>query len=226
MVAVASNFSAPMKTLVEIFMNVSGHKVVLCFGSTGMLYTQIHNGAPYHMFFAADADRPILLEKEGLIIAGSRMTYAIGRIALWSADKAVIDRDGAVLGSGNLVRLALANPRLAPYGVAAVETLKNMEVYERVKEGIVFGENISQTYQFIYTGNIKFGFVSLSQIVKDGLITSGSYWLVPQNLHSPLKQDAVILGLAKGQPAAAEFLIWIKSEVATKIISSFGYTLP
>ncbi|MCZ4279359.1 molybdate ABC transporter substrate-binding protein [Kiloniella laminariae] len=233
-VAVASNFKTTAEALVRAYSLKSGHEVVLSSGSTGKLYTQIKNGAPFEVFLAADSLRAALSEKNGLAVAGSRFTYARGRIALWSnrADLAGLGPD--YLKGDKVTRLAIANPKTAPYGQAAVEMLKNLRLYEAVKHKIVQGENIAQTYQFVYSGNAEVGVVALSQIVSQALQQQktvatqnseigGVSWVVPEHLYQPIDQQAVLLIKGQGNPAATAFVAYLKSDEAAAIIQSFGY---
>ena len=185
-VAVAANFSAPIKVIATEFERESGHKLLISTGSTGKLYTQIHNGAPFQVLLSADAATPVKLEREGLAVAGSRQTYAIGRLALWSAQPGMVDAEGAVLKRGDFDKLAIANPKLAPYGAAAVEVLRVLGLEQALAPKFVMGENIAQTWQFVATGNAQLGFVAVSQIMKDGKIDQGSAWIVPQSNYTPI----------------------------------------
>lgn len=223
-VAVASNFAAPMQKIATAFELKTGHKVVLSSGATGKFYTQISNGAPFEILLAADNETPARLEKEGLAVPGSRFTYAIGALALWSAQADGVDKNGDVLRQGKFEHLALANPKLAPYGQAAVETLKALKLAQQLAPRWVMGENIAQTYQFISTGNAELGFVALSQVFENGKLKSGSVWLVPAVLHQPLRQDAVLLQTGKNNPSARALLRYLQSDAAKAIIAASGYT--
>jgi len=224
-VAVAANFTAPMQKIATAFEQDTGHKAVLAFGSTGKFYAQIKNGAPFQMLLAADDETPARLDKEGLAAPGSRFTYAIGKLVLWSAQAGLVDDQGAVLRTGGFERIAVADPRLAPYGAAAVETLNRLGMLQTLEPRFVRGENIGQTYQFVATGNAALGFVALSQVMVDGRITKGSAWLVPSELHTPIRQDAVILNTAKDNAAAAALASYLRSDKARAIIRSYGYAL-
>ena len=224
-VAVASNFAAPMQLIAALFERDTGHKATLAFGATGKFYAQIINGAPFEVFLAADDEMPAKLENEGLAVAGTRFTYAIGKLMLWSANPKIVDAKGEVLKKGNFKYLALANPKVASYGTAAVEAMSKMGVLGDVKSRFVQGENISQTYQFISSGNAELGFVALSQISKEGKIESGSAWAVPTHLYNPIRQDAILLNKGKDQTAAAALLAYLKGAKAQGIIRSFGYEL-
>ena len=224
-VAVAANFTAPMKQIAAGFEKSTGHRVTLSFGSSGNFYAQIRNGAPFQLFLSADDEKPARLDREGLAVPGSRFTYAVGTLVLWSARPDFVDSNGEVLGRGKFARLAIANPRLAPYGTAAIETLTGMGVLAAVRPKLVEGENISQTYQFVATGNADLGFVALSQVMKDGKISRGSAWVVPARLHKPIRQDAVLLATGRGNPAAEGLAAYLKGERARAIIRSYGYEL-
>lgn len=223
-VAVAANFTGPMQQIAPLFEKDTGHKAVLAFGATGKFYAQIVNGAPFEVLLAADDETPARLEKEGLGVGGTRYTYAVGKLVLWSADPSLVDGKGEVLKKGNFTHLALANPKTAPYGAAAIETMTALGVLPNLQARFVQGENIAQTQQFIVTGNAQLGFVALSQVLKDGKI-AGSAWVVPDNLHLPILQDAVILARGKDKPAATALLAYLKSDKARAVIRSFGYDL-
>ena len=224
--AVASNFSAPMERIVPLFQQESGHVVKVSFGSSGKFYSQIKEGAPFDVFLAADEKNPKLLEKEGLAVEGSRFVYALGKLVLWSARPGYVDDKGHVLRKGSYGKIAYADPKLAPYGLAAKETLEELGLWNVVQSKLVTGESITQTYQFIATENAELGFIALSQITKDGKVTDGSWWIVPAHMYNPIKQSAVQLTAAKDKVAAQAFLSFLKSEKAVAIIRSFGYELP
>jgi molybdate transport system substrate-binding protein len=224
-VAVAANFTAPMQKIAAAFEKDTGHKAVLAFGATGKFYAQIVNGAPFEVLLAADDETPAKLETEHRTVPGTRFTYATGKLVLWSARDGFVDGQGQVLKTGNYAHLAIANPKTAPYGAAAVETLAKLNLYDRVQGKLVQGENIAQTYQFVSTGNAPLGFVALSQVYRDGRFTSGSGWIVPANLHSPIRQDAVILAKGGANPAARALADYLKSNKAKDIIRSYGYAL-
>jgi molybdate transport system substrate-binding protein len=225
-VAVASNFTAPMKAIVTAFEQQSEHRVKLSFGSSGKFFAQITHGAPFELFFSADQTKPKALEESGLIVPGSRFTYAIGALALWSSNPTLLKNNAGALKQGQFTKLALANPKLAPYGLAAVEVLEHLALTEHTKAKWVQGENIAQTYQFISTGNADIGFVAMSQIMQQGQINLGSSWLIPHELYSPIKQDAALLARGKNSPAAKALLTYIQSNQAKAIIESYGYTTP
>lgn len=222
-VAVAANFSAPMRAIVAAFEKTSGHKVSLVSGATGKFYAQITNGAPFDVLLSADADTPTKLMKEAQAVVGSQFTYAVGKLALWSAQLGLVDDQGAVLKKGNFRHLAIANPRVAPYGVAAMEVLAVLGVNVSLENRLVRGENIAQAHQFVATGNAELGFVALSQIYRDGQFAAGSYWVVPAELYAPIRQDAVLLNHGKDNPAAGDLLAYLKSDAAKAVIRAYGY---
>lgn len=224
-VAVAANFTAPMQKIAQAFEQETGHKALLSFGSTGNFYAQIKNGAPFQVLLAADNETPLKIERDGLGITGSRFTYAIGKLVLWSKQQGLVDAKGDILLSGKFQRIAIANPKLAPYGTAAIETMSKLGVLADVRSKFVQGENIAQTYQFIATENAQLGFVALSQVITDGRISQGSAWIVPSALHAPIQQDVVLLAKGKDNPAASALLGFLKSEKAKALIRSFGYDL-
>jgi molybdate transport system substrate-binding protein len=225
LVAVAANFTAPMKTIAAEFTRDTGHQTKLAFGGSGKFYAQIKNGAPFQMLLSADDETPAKLVQDGMAMADSRTTYAIGTLVLWSARPGYVDAKGEVLKKGQFNKIALANPKLAPYGKAAVEVLTGMGLLDALAPKFVQGENIAQTWQFASTGNAKLGFVALSQVMKDGKISSGSGWIVPAKLHTPIRQDAVILTSGKGNPAAEALMKYLKSEKAKAIIKAYGYDI-
>jgi molybdate transport system substrate-binding protein len=224
-VAVAANFTAPMQEIAKAFEQETQHKAILSFGSTGTFYAQIRNGAPFQVLLAADDETPSKLEREGFGIAGTRFTYATGRLALWSAQPGVVDDKGEVLRAGSFRHIAIANPRLAPYGAAAMEVMNRLGVTPALQPKIVQGDNIAQAFQFVATGNAELGFVALSQVASNGRIARGSGWIVPAHLHSPIRQDALLLRPGKDSAAAAALLVFLKSEKARALIRSFGYEL-
>ena len=222
-VAVAANFTAPMQKIAPEFEKATGHKVVASFGSTGKFYAQIKNGAPFEVLLAADDETPAKLGKEGAV-AASQFTYAIGKLVLWSAKPAVVDGQGEVLKRNGFDHIAVANPKLAPYGAAAMEVMKSLGVTDTLQPKIVMADNIGQTQQFISSGNALLGFVALSQVLKDGAI-EGSAWIVPQKLYSPIRQDAIILEKGKNKAAAEALLKYLKGDAAKAVIKSYGYDL-
>ena len=224
-VAVAANFAAPMKEIAASFEKHTGHKLVSTVGATGKFYAQIRNGAPFDILLAADHETPAKLEKEGAAPAGSRFTYAIGKLVLWSAQAGVVDDKGEVLKKTGFEHLSIANPKLAPYGLAAVETMKKLNVYGAIAPKLVVGESIGQAQQFVASGAAQLGFVAMSQVVEGGKLKSGSMWVVPGSLYSPIRQDAIALEKGKGKPAVDAFLRYLKSEPAKVVIRSYGYDL-
>lgn len=222
-VAVAANFAAPVAELAERFQAQTGQAVSIVSGSTGKHYAQIVNGAPFDVFLAADRVRPEALEDSAIAVAGSRFTYALGRLVLWSPDPEVVSSGGEVLSSGRFGRLAMANPRLAPYGRAAGELLALRGLTGRLAGRIVQGENIAQAFQFVATGNAELGFVALSQLRSAPAGLEGSHWLVPTELHEPIEQQAVLL---VDSPAARRFLDFVASESGRALIRSYGYETP
>lgn len=223
LVAVAANFAAPMKLIAERFEAGLGHRAVLSIGSTGKLYAQIRNGGPFEVLLAADQETPARLVAEGLAIAEARFTYAVGRLALWSADPARVDPAGAVLARGDFRRLALADARLAPYGQAALETLDALGLRERLAARLVTAESVGQAYQFVASGNAEIGFVAASQVLREGVPIAGSLWPVPASMHRPLRQDVVLLKPGRNSPAAQALLAYLRSDEAREIIRRFGY---
>ena len=222
-IAVASNFAGAIKAAANHFEADTGHNVTLSFGSTGKHYAQIRNGAPFDAFFAADARRPELLENEGLAITGSRFTYAVGKLILWSPVAAYVDHQGEILKQGTFRHLAIANPELAPYGVAAREVLMERGLWEKLEKRLVRGENISQAFQFVASGNAQLGFVAWSQLKRPGHKVEGSFWDVPARLYSPIRQQAVLL---KDTSAGQAFMSFMRSEKAIRIIRDHGYETP
>lgn len=220
LVAVAANYTAPVKEIAAAFEKKTGDKVNFSFGSTGQLYTQITQGAPFEALFAADDERPIQAETEGFGVPGSTFTYAVGTLVLWSAKPGLVDARGEVLKSGGFAKLSIANPKGAPYGAAAVEALKKLGLYEALEPKIVQGNNISQAHQFVATGNADLGFVALSQVALD---PSGSRWVVPQELYTPIYQDVVLLKKGAANPVASAFLAFQKSPEALAVLKKYGY---
>ena len=225
-VAVASNFSAALDQIIRKFESASGHHVLVSSGSTGKLYAQVVNGAPFDIFLSADSERPILMESEKLAVAGSRYTYAIGRLVLWSPKTGLVDGNGRILRQGQFQHLAMANPKTAPYGTAAMQTLESMGLMKSLQTRVVQGGDIAQTYQFVATGNAELGFVSLAQIKAADQKSQGSYWLVPQSLHKPIAQQAVLLEKGRNNSAARDFLVFLKGNEARAIIETNGYAIP
>jgi molybdate transport system substrate-binding protein len=225
-VAVASNFSAPMKIIARDFERETGHKVTLAFGATGQFYAQIRNGAPFSILLSADEETPIRLEKEGLATAQSRLTYAIGRLVLWSRKPGFVDAQGEILRTGKFSKIAIANPKLAPYGAAAMQVLDKMGLRERIAPKVVEGANITQTLQFASSENAQLGFIALSQVFENGKIKEGSGWVIPASMHAPIRQDAVLLKTGKDSAAAAALMKHLQGDQAKAVIESFGYAVP
>lgn len=224
-VAVAANFAEPMKQIAAEFEKDTGHKAMLTFGATGKFYAQISHGAPFEVLLAADEETPLKLEKELLAAPGTRFTYAIGKLVLWSASTGYVDSRGDILKKSTFKHLALANPKTAPYGTAAMATLQQLGVLNSIQPRIVQGENIAQTHQFVATGNAELGFVALSQVFKDGKVRSGSAWIVPDKLYPPIRQDAVVLAKGRNKPATTALAHYLKTDKARAIIKSYGYEL-
>ncbi|MDO9359516.1 MAG: molybdate ABC transporter substrate-binding protein [Polaromonas sp.] len=222
-VAVAANFTAPMKLIAADFEKETGHKAVLSFGATGRFYAQITNGAPFEVFLSADDETPRKLEQEAAAVNGSRFTYATGKLVLWSAQPGLVDAQGEVLKKGDFRKIAIAAPKLAPYGAAAVETMNKLGLAAALETKLVTGESIGQAFSFVSTGNAELGFIALSQVYEDGKIRSGSGWIVPESLHSPIRQDAVLLARGKDNKAAIALLAFLKTDKAKAVIRSFGY---
>ena len=223
-VAVAANFAAPMQRIAAAFEADTGHKAQLSFGATGKFHAQISHGAPFQVLLAADSATPARLAAQGKAVAGSRFTYALGTLVLWSAQPGYVDARGAVLQAGEFKHLAMANPRLAPYGAAAVQVMDRLGLTAQLRPRWVQGENIAQAYQFVASGNAQLGFVALSQIMVDGKIEKGSAWHVPAHLHDPIRQDAVLLAPGKDSAAAAALLDYLRSNKARAIIRAHGYS--
>jgi molybdate transport system substrate-binding protein len=219
-VAVAANFTAAAKEIADAFQKQTGDKVLLSFGASGAFYTQIVNGAPFAALLSADAERPQRLEVEKIGRPGSRFVYAIGRLVLWSADSGLVDEKGEVLRGSGFRKVAIANPKIAPYGQAAVETLTALGLWDALKHKIVQGESIAQAHQFVATGNAELGFVALAQVA---LQDTGSKWIVPSRLHAPIEQEAILL---KQDAVASRFLDYLKGPQALQIIHRYGYATP
>ncbi len=224
-VAVAANFAAPMKRIAQAFERDTGHRATLAFGGTGQFHAQIRHGAPFGVLLAADETTPRKLENEGLAVGGTRFTYAIGQLVLWSPRPGLVDGQGQVLKAGAFERIAIANPKLAPYGAAAMEVLGRMGLREKIAPRVVEGVNIGQTYQVVASGNAALGFVALSQVHEAGRLRVGSAWIVPAALHAPIRQDAVLLKAGRSNPAAAALMAYLRGDQARGIIRAHGYTL-
>lgn len=225
-IAVAANFLATLNVIVNNFEQDTGHTVVISSGSSGKLYAQIKNGAPFDVFLSADVFRPKLLENEGLAVHDSRFTYAVGRLTLWSPDSNLVTEDGkAVLLNSTFDHLAIANPKTAPYGTAAKSTLQALGLWDRMRDRLVQGENIGQTFHFVFSKNAQLGFVALSQVLDPKINGAGSRWDVPVDFHEPLRQQAVLLVNGQNNEAAKTFLHYVKGPKARRIIERFGYGL-
>ncbi|MEI7537374.1 MAG: molybdate ABC transporter substrate-binding protein [Comamonadaceae bacterium] len=225
-IAVAANFASPLRALAVDFEMKTGHKLLLSAGATGKLYTQIKSGAPFDVFLSADDETPAKMEREGLAVAGSRFTYAVGKLVLWSIQADVVDAQGAILKSGNFKHLALASPKLAPYGTAAVQTLTGLGLLGALTPRLVMGESIGQTYSFVASGNAELGFIALSQVFQNGSISKGSGWIVPPRYYDPLRQDAALLLPGRDNTAALALLAFLKTEQSKRTLRSFGYETP
>ncbi|MFI4935398.1 MAG: molybdate ABC transporter substrate-binding protein [Caulobacterales bacterium] len=219
-VAVAANFTAPAKEIAAAFTAKTGNHATLSFGSSGQFYTQITHGAPYEVFLSADPDRPKRAEQDGVGVPGTRFSYAIGRLVLWSATPGLVDDQGRVLSAGAFNKIAIADPTAAPYGVAAIQTMTKLGVYQKLSPRIVKGTSITQAYDFVRTGAAELGFVALSQVIND---PSGSRWLVPQADHAVIDQQAILLFTGDKNPAARAFLEFLKGPEARAIIKRYGY---
>lgn len=224
-VAVAANFAAPLSKIGEQFRAATGHTLKVSSGATGKFYAQIVHGAPFEVLLAADDETPRKLVAEGHAIAGTGFTYALGRLALWSARPGLVDAQGAVLGSDKVKHVAIANPKVAPYGAAAMDVIRARGLADALAPKLVTGESIAQTFQFVATGNADIGFVALSQVLSPGREASGSYWLVPAAMHGEIRQDAVLLKSGEKNPAARALLDFLKSDAARAVIREHGYGL-
>ncbi len=226
LVAVAANFSKPMTEIAAEFNKDTGHTAKLSFGSTGKFVSQLEHGGPFEVLLSADEKAPQRLVESSLAVANSQFTYAIGRLVLWSAKPSYVDDQGKILATGGFKHIALADPKLAPYGVAAVEVLKKLGLFEKLQPLFVQGENIAQTFQFVSTGNAPLGFIALSQVIENGKIAKGSGWVIPREYYSPIRQDAVLMKKGAENPAATALLDYLKTAPALAIIEKYGYDLP
>ena len=227
-IAVASNFYPTMKEIIKQFKSDAidsfvDVKIILIPGSSGKHYAQIINGAPFDLFFSADKIRPAQLEQKEVFNNSSRFTYALGKLVLWSPDTSFIDSEGQILYDNDFRFLAIANPKISPYGIAAKETLVSMKLWQDFNKELVRGENIAQTFQFVSSRNAEMGFVSFSQILHPNINLKGSFWEVPQFLYNPIEQQAVLLRDTK---LGRDFMVFMKTKKALDIISKFGYDLP
>jgi len=225
LVAVAANFTKPMTEIAEAFEKSTGHKASLSFGSSGKFVSQFENGGPFEVFLSADDKGPIKLEQSGLAVPNTRFTYALGKLVLWSATPGLVDDQGQVLSKGGFKHIALADPKLAPYGEAAVEVMKNRGLFDKLQPVFVQGENIAQTHQFVSTGNAELGFVAFSQVIDNGKIAGGSGWIIPSDLYKPIRQDAILMKTGAENPAAPALMQFLKSPEALAIIRKYGYDL-
>jgi molybdate transport system substrate-binding protein len=223
-VAVAANFAHPMQQIAASFAQATGHHPVIAVGATGSFFAQIESGAPFEVLLAADRATPEKLEADGFAVPGSRFTYALGTLVLWSAKPGYVDGAGAVLRTGGFQHLAIANPELAPYGAAAMEALGALGLLDALRSKLVQGESVAQTQQFVASGNAELGFVALSQVVPPP--ATGSYWVVPANLYGPIRQDIVLLRKGAHDPAARALCEYLRSTEARDVIRSYGYELP
>jgi len=224
-VAVAANFAEPLKAVSAVLEKTTGHTLNVTVGATGKLYAQIRNGAPFDVLLAADTRTPALLEKDGLTQAGSRFTYATGKLVLWSSDPSRIDGKGEVLRGGQFRKLAYANPKVAPYGTAAVQVMDTLGLTPALAPKLVQGESIGQTFSFVHTGNAELGFVAMSQVLDGGRLKSGSMWVIPQDLYNPIRQDAVLLQRGAGNEAAQALMKLLQSPAVKDLIRSYGYAV-
>ena len=222
-VATASNFRDAMTALGNRFEQQSGHKVIPIFGGTGKHYAQILNGAPYDLFFAADSERPEMLEESGTGVPGSRFTYALGKLVLWSPAEGYVDSTGSVLARGEFDHMAIANPTLAPYGRAARQTLQSLGLWDKLSKGLVRGENVGQAFQYVMSGNAELGLIAWAQLARGNIYVAGSYWLVPPEFYDSIIQQAIMLN---DTPATRSFMAFIRDEEAREIIRQHGYDLP
>ena len=219
--AVAANFTEAAKEIAAAFRQKTGHEAVLSFGASGQFYTQITQGAPFQVFLSADDSRPKKLVEDGLAVPGSRFTYAIGKLVLWSKSPGVVNGE-ETLKAASFAKLSICNPAAAPYGAAAVEAMKALKLYEALQPKLVEGATITQAYQFVETGNAEVGFVALSQLTGSD---AGSRWVVPQDLYNPIRQDAVLLKSGAGNDAASAFIGFLHGPEARAIIEKYGYVL-
>lgn len=224
-VAVAANFAEPIKAVAAVLEKTTGHTLRITVGATGRLYAQIRNGAPFDVLLAADAETPAQLETDGLAQPNSRFTYATGKLVLWSADPAKVDAQGAVLKGEGFRKLAIANPKTAPYGAASVEVMDKLGLSATLTPKLVQGESIGQTYSFVRTGNAEIGFVAMSQVLEGGRLKGGSMWVVPKNLYAPIQQDAVRLKRAANNEAAVALMKLLQSPNTKTLIRSYGYDI-
>lgn len=228
LVAVAADFTKPMTEIAAEFQKATGHEAKLSFGSSGKAFAQIQSGAPFEVYLSASEKYPLELEKAGLVVSGNRFVYAIGKLVLWSATPGYVDDQGEILKTGGFKHIALADPTHAPYGVIAEEVMTSLGVLDKLRPLFVMGENISQTFQFVTTGNAELGFVAFAQVIdlNTGKIGSGSGWLIPDELHGPFNQTAVLLKTGAENPAALALVDFLKSATARAIIKKYGFGSP
>jgi molybdate transport system substrate-binding protein len=224
-IAVAANFAEPIKAIASVFEKTTGHTLVVTLGATGKLYAQIKNGAPFDVFLAANTGAPVALEKDGQAKAGSSFNYANGKLVLWSADAVKVDAKGEVLKGNAFRKLAYANPKTAPYGEAALQAIDKLGLTTALTPKLVQGESIGQAFNFVHTGNAEIGFVALSQVLEGGRLKSGSMWVVPQRLYSPIQQNAVLLNRGVNNPAAVALVKLLQSSNIKELIRSYGYDI-
>lgn len=224
-VAVAANFAEPIKAIAAVLEKTTGHTLKITVGATGRLFAQIKNGAPFDVLLSADTRAPEQLEADGLAQPGSRFTYASGKLVLWSADTARVDAQGAVLKTGGFRKLAIANPKTAPYGAASIEVIDKLGLSAALSPKLVQGESIGQTYNFAFTGNAEVAFVAMSQVLDGGRLKSGSMWVVPQHLYTPIRQDAVMLKSGANNEAAKALMTLLQSPNIKTLIRSYGYDI-
>jgi len=222
-IAVASNFMEPAKEIAATFTAQTGHQANLSFAPSGQIYVQLTHGAPFEIFLSADKERAQQAEKNGFSVNGTRFTYAVGRLVLYSTRPSYVDANGKVLARSDFEHLAIADPAIAPYGLAAVQSLRKLGLYDRLKPKTVQGSSIAQTFQFVQTGAAEIGFVAQSQVINR---PDGSRWIVPATLHSPIDQQAVLLKTGANNPAAKAFMTFLKSQTARAIIRRYGYETP
>lgn len=224
-VAVAANFTEPIKAIAAVLEKTTGHTIKVSLGATGAFYTQIKNGAPFDVFLAADDERPAMLEKEGLTAPNTRFTYAVGKLVLWSVDPAKVDDKGEILKSPQVRKVAFANPKTAPYGAAAVEVMDKLGLADALKPKLVQGESIGQTFNFVKTGNADIGFVAMSQVLEGGKLKEGSMWVILQENYGTIRQDAVVLKRGENNEAAIALMKLLQSPNIKDLIRSYGYDL-
>ncbi len=225
-VAVAANFAEPIKAIAAELERTTGHTLVVTLGSTGKLYAQIKNGAPFDMLLAADTTTPEKLEADGLAQPGSRFGYAVGKLVLWSASASRVDSQGQVLREPALGKVAAANPKTAPYGAAALQAMEALGLRAALSPKVVQGESIGQAFTFVATGNADVGFVAMSQVMAGGQLRSGSAWVVPPHLYAPIRQDAVVLKASANNPAAQALAALLKTPATQALIRTHGYDSP